>query len=157
MKPRDHRSVPVVLLIILLAFSLAALAACGDADTAEEEAAQSAFVGTWEPVDATLDITWGGEEGRSYSLSSGDEGGSIEVVQESTAITVTLAGKGGDRTDRLPADEQGKTLTFEIPISEEMPTEATLTSTGDGLAELRFGDGDLTWEFRQAGSVTTGD
>jgi hypothetical protein len=147
-----------LLLVLALALALAGLAACGGDDApADEQPAQSAFVGDWEPVDASLDITWGGDEGRSYSLSSGGEGGSLKVTQQGDALTVTLVGKSGGRTDPLPADDQGKTLAFAIPISEEMPTEATLTSTGGGLADLAFADSDMTWSFKKSGAGAAGD
>jgi hypothetical protein len=38
-----------------------------------------------------------------------------------------------------------------------MPTETTLTSTGEGLAELKFADGDITWEFKESDTGAAGD
>jgi hypothetical protein len=158
MRHLTRRPALALLLVLALALAPAALAACGGDDApAEEQPAQSAFVGDWAPVDASLDITWGGDEGRSYSLSSGGEGGTLEVAQQGDAITVTLVGKSGGRTDPMPADEEGEALAFAIPISEEMPTEATLTSTGDGLADLAFADSDMTWSFKKSGAGATGD
>jgi len=155
--PNRRPALPL-LLVLALALALASLAACGgDAAPAEEQPAQSAFVGDWVPVDASLDITWGGDEGRSYSLSSGGEGGSLEVTQQGDALTVTLVGASGERTDPMPAEEQGKALAFAIPISEEMPTETTLTSTGEGLADLAFADSDITWSFKKSGAGAAGD
>jgi hypothetical protein len=153
-----RRRVPTLLLTLALVLTLAGLAACGGDDApAEEQPAQSAWVGDWEPVDASLDITWGGDEGRSYALSSGGEGGRLEVVQQGEAITITFVGKSGERTDPMPADDQGETLAFEIPISEEMPTGATLTSTGEGLADLAFDGGDITWSFQNSKAGASGD
>jgi hypothetical protein len=62
----------------------------------------------------------------------------------------------GTRTDPVPADEQGKTLAFAIPISEEMPTGVALTSTGEGLADLGFDDNDMTWSFKKGDAGATG-
>jgi hypothetical protein len=153
-----RRAATALLLIVALAFALASLAACGGEEApAEDQPAQSAFAGDWEPVDASLDITWGGDEGRSYALSSGGEGGYLAVAQNGGAITVTLVGMNGERSDPLAASEQGKTLSFGLPISDEMPTEVTLTSTGDALAELQFEGSDITWEFRKTGATPTGD
>jgi hypothetical protein len=148
----------LVLLVFALALALASLTACGGDDApAQEQPAQSAFVGAWKPVDASLDITWNDDEGRSYSLSTGSEGGSLEITQQGDALTVTLVGKSGGRTDPLPAEEQGETLAFAIPISEEMPTDVTLTSTGEGLADLAFADSDMTWSFTKSDAGATGD
>lgn len=147
-----------LLLVLVLALALAALAACGGEDApAEEQPAQSVWVGDWAPVDASLDITWGEDEGRSYALSSGGEGGILEVAQQGDALTVTLVGMSGARTDPMPAEEQGTTLAFAIPISEETPTEVTLTSTGEGLADLGFDDSDMTWGFKKSDAGATGD
>lgn len=158
-KTRSHTRFVLLLLTLVLALALPALAACGaEESTGEAESApQSAFVGVWVPVDAMFDITWNEEDGRSYSLSSGGEGGSIEVAQDGAAITVTLVGKSGERSDPLPAEDEGDTLVFGIPISEDMPTETTLASTGEGLAELKFDQGDIAWEFKKTDAGAAGD
>jgi hypothetical protein len=153
-----RRPALTLFLVLALVLALAALAACGGDETpAEDQPAQSAWVGDWEPVDASLDITWGGDEGRSYQLSSGSEGGILKIVQQGDELTVTLVGKSGESTDPMAADEQGTTLTFAIPISEEMPTEATLTSTSDGLADLALGGDEITWSFKKSAAGATGD
>lgn len=147
-----------LLAALALALALAGVAACGGDDApAEGQTAQSAFVGVWAPVDATFDITWNEEEGRSYSLSSGGEGGSIEVARKGDALTVTLVGKSGQRSEPLPGEDQGGALAFAIPISEEMPTETTLTTTGDGLADLAFADSDIAWSFKKSEAGAPGD
>ncbi|MDO9060178.1 MAG: glycerol kinase, partial [Bradyrhizobium sp.] len=46
----------------------------------------------------------------------------ITAMQGDAGLTVTLVGKSGERSDALPATVEGDTLSFAIPISEEMPT-----------------------------------
>jgi hypothetical protein len=38
-----------------------------------------------------------------------------------------------------------------------MPTEATLTSTSDGLADLALGGDEITWSFKKSAAGATGD
>jgi|GEM_PF-2774367 len=133
-----------------------ALAGCGgdSSSSADDGAAESPFVGNWEGVDAVFDITWAEDEGRSYSISSGGSGGGLEVTQADQGLTVTLVGTSGTRSDALPATEAGDTLSFDIPISEEMPTPTTLTSTGAGTAKLAFDGSDTTWDFQKTDEIT---
>lgn len=153
-----HRLPPLLLCALVLGLALAALAGCGgEASTSSpDDAADSPFAGIWEPVDASFDITWG-EDGRSYSISSGGAGGGLEVTQGEAGLEVTLVGKSGERSDPLPATVEGGTLNFAIPISEEMPTATTLTSTGESLADLSFEDQDSAWGFRKTDAITLED
>ncbi len=159
MQPRSARRLPLpVLCVLVLCLALAAaLAGCGgDSSSSTEDAAESPFAGIWEPADASFDITWG-EDGRSYSISSGGSGGGLEVAAGDAGLTVTLVGKSGERSDALPATVDGKTLSFAIPISEDMPTPTTLTFTGEGLADLSFEDQDSAWGFRKTDAITLDD
>jgi hypothetical protein len=38
-----------------------------------------------------------------------------------------------------------------------MPTEATFTEAGEGLADLAFADSDMTWSFKKSGAGAAGD
>ncbi len=144
-------------LVLWLALAGGALAACGeDSAPADDGGSQSPFAGLWEPVEASFDITWD-EGSRSYSLSSGGSGGGLEVVGADAALTVTLVGKSGARSDALPATESGEALNFAIPISEEMPTDAILTSTGDGTATLTFAGQDNTWDLQKTDEIALED
>ncbi len=152
-----HLPAPILCALVLCLALAAALAGCGgDSSSPSGDAAESPFAGTWAPADASFDITWG-EDGRSYSISSGGSGGGLEVTQGDAGLTVTLVGKSGERSDALPATVEGDTLSFAIPISEEMPTGTTLTSTGEGLADLSFEDQDSAWGFQKTDAITLDD
>jgi hypothetical protein len=136
---------------VALVSTLGALAACGGSDEGDG-ATESQFAGTWQPVDASFDIDWESST-RSYALTSAGVGGGIEVTQSGDALTVTLVGNSASRSDALPATEDGDVLSFDVPISEEMPTGMTLTANEDGTLTLGFSDSDGTWQFEKTDAI----
>ena len=160
MRKRLRSPLPLTLACVLtLCLTLAggALVACGeDSPSTDGGGTHSSFAGLWEAIEASFDITWD-DSSRSYSLSSGGSGGGLEVIEADAGLTVTLVGKSGVRSDALPATDGGETLSFAIPISEEMPTDATLTSTGDGTATLTLAGTDNTWDFQKTDEITLED
>jgi hypothetical protein len=127
-------------LVLWLALAGGALAACGeDSAPADDGGSQSPFAGLWEPVEASFDITWD-EGSRSYSLSSGGSGGGLEVVGADAALTVTLVGKSGARSDALPATESGEALNFAIPTrspTTRRPHRAVASRSSSAAPERR--------------------